>query len=158
VINLPALPLPTTLQPFRRRPSASGSKETSIGNIELASGNPTPFVISKNQEKVFSACRCPERRMSSTTAWELALPQANSPGLFRPRKLTASRLSKAAVARSFRLISFQFPATVLSTTIEGTENWALRDFLYARFEVIPNGDASVPEPATVVLLGTGWPV
>jgi hypothetical protein len=55
----------------------------------------------------------------------------------------------------FQFDTFSVSATVLPTTIEGTENGVFRDFLSARFEVIPNGDAPVPEPATMVLLGTG---
>jgi hypothetical protein len=46
-------------------------------------------------------------------------------------------------------------ATVLPVTISGTENGHFRDFLRARFEVIPNCDTTVPEPTTIVLLGTG---
>jgi sulfite reductase alpha subunit-like flavoprotein len=44
---------------------------------------------------------------------------------------------------------------VLPVTIFGADNGAYHDFLCARFEVKPNCDTTVPEPATMVLLGTG---
>jgi hypothetical protein len=40
-------------------------------------------------------------------------------------------------------------------SIFGNENGAYHDFLCARFEVIPNSDTTVPEPTTMVLLGSG---
>ena len=40
-------------------------------------------------------------------------------------------------------------------TIFGADNGAYHDFLCARFEVKPTCDTTVPEPATMVLLGTG---
>lgn len=51
--------------------------------------------------------------------------------------------------------SFTVAATVLPVTIFGTDNGAYHDFLCARFEVKPNCDTPVPEPATMMLLGTG---
>lgn len=51
--------------------------------------------------------------------------------------------------------SFTVSATVLPVTIFGATNGAYHDFLSARFEVKPNCDTTVPEPATMVLLGTG---
>jgi hypothetical protein len=51
--------------------------------------------------------------------------------------------------------SFTVSATVLPVTIFGATNGAYNDFLSARFEVKPNCDTTVPEPATMVLLGTG---
>lgn len=51
--------------------------------------------------------------------------------------------------------SFTVSATVLPVTIFGADNGAYHDFLCARFEVKPNCDTTVPEPATMVLLGTG---
>ena len=51
--------------------------------------------------------------------------------------------------------TFTVSATVLPVTIFGADNGAYRDFLCARFEVTPKCDTTVPEPATMVLLGTG---
>ena len=51
--------------------------------------------------------------------------------------------------------SFTVSATVLPVTIFGDANGAYHDFLCARFEVKPTCDTTVPEPATMVLLGTG---
>jgi len=51
--------------------------------------------------------------------------------------------------------SFTVSATVLPVTIFGADNGAYHDFLCARFEVNPTCDTTVPEPATMVLLGTG---
>ncbi|MBA2704948.1 MAG: PEP-CTERM sorting domain-containing protein [Blastocatellia bacterium] len=51
--------------------------------------------------------------------------------------------------------SFTVATTVLPVTIFGADNGAYHDFLSARFEVKPNCDTPVPEPATMVLLGTG---
>jgi hypothetical protein len=51
--------------------------------------------------------------------------------------------------------TFTVSATVLPVTIFGATNGAYHDFLCARFEVKPNCDTTVPEPATMVLLGTG---
>ncbi|MEO7971915.1 MAG: PEP-CTERM sorting domain-containing protein [bacterium] len=51
--------------------------------------------------------------------------------------------------------TFTVSATVLPVTIFGATNGAYHDFLRARFEVKPNCDTTVPEPATMVLLGTG---
>lgn len=56
---------------------------------------------------------------------------------------------------TFQFDTFTVSATVLPTTIFGTENGEFRDFLSARFEVTPNCNTTVPEPATMVLLGTG---
>lgn len=55
----------------------------------------------------------------------------------------------------FEFDTFTVSATVLPVTVFGTENCAFRDFLCARFEVIPKCDTTVPEPATMILLGTG---
>ena len=55
----------------------------------------------------------------------------------------------------FQFDTFSVVATVLPTRMSGTENGEFTDFLYARFEVKPNCDTTVPEPATMVLLGTG---
>lgn len=55
----------------------------------------------------------------------------------------------------FQFDTFSVAATVLPVTMYGTENCEFRDFLCARFEVRPNCDTTVPEPATMVLLGTG---
>jgi hypothetical protein len=51
--------------------------------------------------------------------------------------------------------SFTVSATVLPVSIFGADNGAYHDFLTARFEVKPTCDTTVPEPATMVLLGTG---
>jgi hypothetical protein len=55
----------------------------------------------------------------------------------------------------FQFDTFTVSATVLPTTLHAYENGEFRDFLCARFEVKPNCDTTVPEPATMVLLGTG---
>lgn len=55
----------------------------------------------------------------------------------------------------FQFDTFSVAATVLPVTMYGTENGEFRDFLCARFEVKPNCDTTVPEPTTMVLLGTG---
>ena len=54
----------------------------------------------------------------------------------------------------FQFDTFSVTATV-PATLRAFENGELRDFLCARFEVKPNCDTTVPEPATMVLLGTG---
>ena len=51
--------------------------------------------------------------------------------------------------------TFTVSANVLPVTITGADNGAYHDFLCAQFEVKPNCDTTVPEPATMVLLGTG---
>lgn len=55
----------------------------------------------------------------------------------------------------FQFDTFSVVATVLPTTMRGTENGEFHDFLCARFEIKPNCDTPVPEPATMLLLGTG---
>ena len=55
----------------------------------------------------------------------------------------------------FQFDTFSVVATVLPTTMHGTENGEFHDFLCARFEFKPNCDTTVPEPATMLLLGTG---
>ena len=55
----------------------------------------------------------------------------------------------------FQFDTFTVSATVLPTTLHAYENGEFRDFLCARFEVKPNCDTTVPEPTTMVLLGTG---
>jgi hypothetical protein len=55
----------------------------------------------------------------------------------------------------FQFDTFSVTATVLPMTLCGTENGEFHDFLCARFEVKPNCDTPVPEPATMLLLGTG---
>jgi hypothetical protein len=55
----------------------------------------------------------------------------------------------------FNFDTFSVAATVLPVTIYGTENGEFRDFLCARFVVTPNCNTTVPEPVTMVLLGTG---
>ena len=55
----------------------------------------------------------------------------------------------------FQFDTFSVAATVLPATLRAYENGEFRDFLCARFEVKPNCDTTVPEPATMVLLGTG---
>lgn len=54
----------------------------------------------------------------------------------------------------FQFDTFSVAATVLPVTMYGTGG-EFRDFLCARFEVKPNCDTTVPEPTTMVLLGTG---
>ncbi|MFN2497535.1 MAG: PEP-CTERM sorting domain-containing protein [Pyrinomonadaceae bacterium] len=51
--------------------------------------------------------------------------------------------------------SFTVSATVLPVSIFGADNSYYYDFLCARFEVKPKHDTTIPEPATMVLLGTG---
>lgn len=55
----------------------------------------------------------------------------------------------------FQFDTFSVAATVLPVTMRASENGEFRDFLCARFEIKPNCDTTVPEPATMVLLGTG---
>lgn len=56
----------------------------------------------------------------------------------------------------FEFDTFSVVATVLPSRISGGENGEFRDYICARFEVKPNCDTTtVPEPATMVLLGTG---
>lgn len=56
----------------------------------------------------------------------------------------------------FRFDTFTVSASVLPVTISGWQNGEYCDFLSVRFEVTPNCDAEpVPEPATLLLLGTG---
>ena len=55
----------------------------------------------------------------------------------------------------FQFDTFSVAATVLPATLYASENGEFRDFLWAQFVVKPNCDTTVPEPATMVLLGTG---
>ena len=55
----------------------------------------------------------------------------------------------------FQFDTFSVAATVLPVTMHAGENGEFRDFLCAQFVVKPNCDTTVPEPATMVLLGTG---
>lgn len=55
----------------------------------------------------------------------------------------------------FQFDTFTVAAHVLPVTMYGTENGYFRDFICARFEVTPRCDTTVPEPTTMVLLGTG---
>jgi len=55
----------------------------------------------------------------------------------------------------FQFDTFSVVATVLPTTLHAGENGEFRDFLCAQFVIKPNGDTTVPEPTTMVLLGTG---
>jgi hypothetical protein len=64
-----------------------------------------------------------------------------------------SVLSSAPIL--FQFDTFSVSASVLPVTIFGDTNGAYRDFLCATFEVKPKPDTTVPEPTTMVLLGTG---
>ncbi len=55
----------------------------------------------------------------------------------------------------FQFDTFTVAAHVLPVTMYGTENGHFQDFISARFEVTPRCDTTVPEPTTMVLLGTG---
>jgi hypothetical protein len=55
----------------------------------------------------------------------------------------------------FQFDTFTVSATVLPATMHACENGQFRDFLCAQFVVKPNCDTTVPEPATMLLLGTG---
>lgn len=66
---------------------------------------------------------------------------------------SVSILSNAPIL--FQFSTFTVSARVLPVSIFGVDNGAYHDFLCARFEVTPNCDTPVPEPATMVLLGTG---
>jgi hypothetical protein len=55
----------------------------------------------------------------------------------------------------FHFDTFTVSATVLPVTMHAGENGEFRDFLCAHFDIKPNCDTTVPEPATMLLLGTG---
>ena len=56
----------------------------------------------------------------------------------------------------FQFDTFTVSATVLPVTISGVQNGDYHDFLSVRFDVRPNCNSEpVPEPATLLLLGTG---
>jgi len=55
----------------------------------------------------------------------------------------------------FQFDTFSVTATVLPTTLHAGENGEFRDFLCAQFFIKPNPDTTVPEPTTMLLLGTG---
>ena len=55
----------------------------------------------------------------------------------------------------FHFDTFSVAATVLPTTLHASENGEFKDFLCAQFVVKPSSDTTVPEPTTMVLLGTG---
>src|SRR5438876_10958821 len=56
----------------------------------------------------------------------------------------------------FQFDTFTVSASALPVTISGVENGDYHDFLSIRFDVRPNSNSEpVPEPATLLLLGTG---
>ncbi|MGH9929140.1 MAG: PEP-CTERM sorting domain-containing protein [Pyrinomonadaceae bacterium] len=55
----------------------------------------------------------------------------------------------------FQFDTFSVAATVLPTTLHAGENGEFRDYLCAQFFIKPNPDTTVPEPTTMLLLGTG---
>ena len=55
----------------------------------------------------------------------------------------------------FQFDTFSVTALVLPTTLHAGENGEFRDFLCAQFFIKPNPDTTVPEPTTMLLLGTG---
>jgi hypothetical protein len=55
----------------------------------------------------------------------------------------------------FQFDTFSVAVTVLPVLLTGVENSEFTESLRARIEVIPNCDTTVPEPTTMVLLGTG---
>ena len=55
----------------------------------------------------------------------------------------------------FQFDTFSVTAVVLPTTLHAGENGEFRDFLCAQFFIKPNPDTTVPEPTTMLLLGTG---
>jgi hypothetical protein len=63
----------------------------------------------------------------------------------------------AAEELEFHFDTFSVVATVLPATVSGTENGEFREFICATFQVKPNDceETTVPEPTTMVLLGTG---
>ena len=84
--------------------------------------------------------------------------QSQTLNLFGTLTITAIRDSIAITGGDpliFHFDTFSVVATVLPITLQGTENGEFRNFLYARFEVNPNCETTVPEPTTMVLLGTG---
>jgi hypothetical protein len=84
--------------------------------------------------------------------------QTQTLNLFGTLTVTAIRDSIAITGGDplvFHFDTFSVTAIVLPATLQGTENGEFRDFLFARFEVTPNFATTVPEPTTMVLLGTG---
>jgi len=55
----------------------------------------------------------------------------------------------------FQFDTFSVSVNVLPVLLTAAENREFTESLRARFEIMPNCDTSVPEPATMVLLGTG---
>ena len=78
--------------------------------------------------------------------------------LFGTLTVTAIRDSIAITGSDtliFQFDTFSVIATIIPMTLHGTENGEFRDLLFARFDVSPNCDTAVPEPTTMILLGTG---
>ena len=84
--------------------------------------------------------------------------QTQTLNLFAHLTVTAVRDSITVSGVSpliFQFDTFSVSVTVLPVLLTGIENAEFTESLRARIEVIPNCNTTVPEPTTMLLLGTG---